>query len=653
MGSSQAGEFSSKELDAIVNSPEKQAGRPDSVHRVLDYVEPPGLVAELKGSITGAIFGPSWGRLGPRWFVRGLRQLFPVLSWGREYDLGKFKCDLMAGLTLASLCIPQSIGYANLAGLDPQYGLYTSFVPPLIYAAMGSSREIAIGPVAIVSLLLSAMIRKTIDPLKDPIGYRKMVFTSTFFAGIFQAAFGLFRLGFLIDFLSHAAIVGFMGGAAIVIGLQQLKALLGIAHFTNKTDVISVMKAVWAYVDHAAWHPYNFLIGSFFLILMLAARYIGRKKKKLFWIPAIAPLVSVIISTLVVFLTRADKHGVNTVKHIKGGINPSSAKQLVFTGDHTGEAVKIGLISALVALTEAIAVGRSFASFKGYNLDGNKEMIAMGFMNTIGSFTSCYVATGSFSRTAVNFSAGCQTAVSNVVMSITVLLALQLLTHLLYFTPMAILASIILSSLPGLIDLKEAYSIWEVDKLDFLVCMGTFFGVLFASVEIGLIVAVSISLLKIVLHIGRPSISKLGRVPGTDIYCSIEQYSHVESVPGVLIARVDSALICFFNAGCIRDRILRMIHVEKEKMNDHMFQAVIMDMSKVMNSDTTGIRALEELHDKLNRMDIKLALANPGWQVIHKFKLSKFVDKVGEEWIFFTVGEALLTCSGFKQPIIC
>ncbi|KAI3783242.1 hypothetical protein L1987_42318 [Smallanthus sonchifolius] len=238
-----------------------------------------------------------------------------------------------------SLSIPQSIGNAALANLDPQYGLYGSVVPPLIYSVMGTSQELAIGPVAVVSLLISSMISKLVDPAADPASYRKLVFTVTFFAGTFQALFGFLRLGFLIDFLS--AIVGFMAGAAIVIGLQQLMSLLGITHFTTKTDVVSVLEAV-VNSFHTTWYPLNFVLGCSFLVFILITRFI-----------------------------------------------------LEFNTPHLGDVAKIGFICAIIALTEAVAVGRSFASIKGYNLDGNKEMIAMEFMNIAGSMSSCYVATGS------------------------------------------------------------------------------------------------------------------------------------------------------------------------------------------------------------------------------------------------------------------
>ncbi|XP_010905915.2 low affinity sulfate transporter 3 [Elaeis guineensis] len=641
------GPSASESRSAAENGVE-ESNPPEIVISVLNTPAPPPLGHELAWSIREGIF-PRRNKSSSlfRHVISVFCGLFPVLSWGKEYNGKTFRSDLMAGLTLASLGIPQSIGYANLAKLDPQYGLYTSVVPPLIYAVMGSSREIAIGPVAVVSLLLSSMLQKLADPQVDPVSYRKLVFTSTFFAGIFQAAFGLFRLGFLVDFLSHAVIVGFMGGAAIVISLQQLKGLLGIAHFTTKTDVVSVIEAVWN-AFHQHWHPENFYLGCSFLVFLLITRFIGRRNNKLFWLPAIAPLISVILSTLLVFMTRADKHGVITIQHIKGGLNPSSAKQLQFTGQYAAECAKVGLICAIIALTEAVAVGRSFASIRGYHLDGNKEMVAMGFMNIAGSLSSCYLATGSFSRTAVNYSAGCKTAVSNIVMAITVFAALELLTRLLYYTPIAILASIILSSLLGLIDIGEAYAIWEVDKVDFLACLGAFFGILFGSVEIGLLIAVAISFSRIILNLIRPQIEMLGRIQGTDIFCSIKQYPMANQESGLLILRMDSSFLYFVNANMIKERIAKYCvkegQDEIEENPKERIQSVVIDMSNVKNIDTTGIAALEELHKKLDTLGIQLVMANPGWLLIHKMKLASFVDLIGEKWIFLTVGEAVEAC---------
>ncbi|CAN1814874.1 Low affinity sulfate transporter 3 [Linum perenne] len=335
----------------------------------------------------------------------------------------------------------------------------------------------------------------------------------------------------------------------------------------------------------------------------------GRRYKKLFWLGPVAPLISVALSTLIVYLTKADEHG------------------------------------------EAVAVGRSFSTMKGYSINGNKEMVAIGFMNIVGSCTSCYVATGSFSRSAVNFSAGCETALSNVVMAVTVFLCLELFTKLLYYTPMAILASIILSALPGLIDFDEAMKIWRIDKLDFLACLGAFLGVLFASVEIGLLIAVGISFLKIILISIQPGTEILGRMPGTDMFCDIHQYPMAIQAPQVLAIRIKSGLLCFANANFIKEKIMSLATEEDEKTSKangrRTIQLVVLDLSNLTSIDVSGIASLEELHKNLIYNEVELAISNPRWEVMHKLKRANFVSKLGGE-VFLTVGEAMDSCLGSK-----
>ncbi|XP_047314460.1 sulfate transporter 1.3-like [Impatiens glandulifera] len=619
--------------------------------------EPPkqGLFTEFKSTVKETFFPDDPLRSfkdvsTSRKFVLGLRSVFPFLDWARGYNLTKFKGDFIAGLTIASLCIPQDIGYAKLANLPVQYGLYSSFVPPLVYAFMGSSRDIAIGPVAVVSLLLGTLLQKEIDPVKDKANYLSLAFTATFFAGITQATLGFFRLGFLIDFLSHAAIVGFMAGAAITIALQQLKGLFGIKVFTKKTDIVHVLKSVFHNAHHG-WNWETILIGVSFLAFLLLAKFIGKKNKKLFWVPAIAPLISVIISTACVYGFRADKKGVQIVGHIPQGINPSSVQKIFFSGKHLFVGFRIGVIAGLIALTEAVSIARTFAAMKDYHIDGNKEMVALGTMNIIGSMSSCYVTTGSFSRSAVNYYAGCHTAVSNIVMSMVVMLTLEVITPLFKYTPNAILASIIINAVLGLIDIDAIKLIWKIDKFDFLACMGAFFGVVFISVEIGLLISVCISFAKILLQVTRPRIALLGNIPRTSVYRNVLQYPDASRIPGLLIVRVDSG-IYFSNANYIRERTLRWLTEEEEliKDKDQRIQYVIIEMSPVTDIDTSGIHGLEALHQSLHKKEIKLAVANPGPVVTEKLHLSKFVELIGEENMFLTVADAVRRCAPLAGP---
>jgi high affinity sulfate transporter 1 len=257
---------------------------------------------------------------------------------------------------------------------------------------------------------------------------------------------------------------------------------------------------------------------------------------------------------------------------------------------------------------EAVAIGRTFAAMKDYQIDGNKEMVALGMMNVVGSMSSCYVATGSFSRSAVNFMAGCQTAVSNIIMSIVVLLTLLFLTPLFKYTPNAILAAIIINAVIPLIDIQAAILIFKVDKLDFIACIGAFFGVIFVSVEIGLLIAVSISFAKILLQVTRPRTAVLGNIPRTSVYRNIQQYPEATMVPGVLTIRVDSA-IYFSNSNYVRERIQRWLHEEEEKVKAASLpriQFLIIEMSPVTDIDTSGIHALEDLYKSLQKRDIQV-----------------------------------------------
>ncbi|BAS91378.1 Os04g0652400 [Oryza sativa Japonica Group] len=210
--------------------------------------------------------------LTTKW-VMAVQYLFPILDWVPSYSFSLFKSDLVAGLTIASLAIPQGISYAKLASLPPIIGLYSSFVPPMVYAVLGSSRDLAVGPVSIASLIMGSMLRQAVSPAAEPLLFLQLAFTSTFFAGLVQASLGILRLGFIIDFLSKATLVGFMAGAAIIVSLQQLKALLGIVHFTTEMGLVPVMASVIHHTKEWSWQ--TILMAVCFLVLLLTARHVG------------------------------------------------------------------------------------------------------------------------------------------------------------------------------------------------------------------------------------------------------------------------------------------------------------------------------------------------------------------------------------------
>ncbi|EXB93349.1 Sulfate transporter 3.1 [Morus notabilis] len=580
-----------------------------------------------------------------RKLVLGLQYFFPILEWAPRYPLSFFKADIVSGITIASLAIPQGISYAKLANLPPILGLYSSFVPPLIYAMMGSSRDLAVGTVAVASLLTASMLGQEVNASENPSLYLHLAFTATFFAGVFQASLGFLRLGFIVDFLSHATIVGFMAGAATVVCLQQLKGILGLEHFTHGTDVVSVMRSVFSQTHEWKWE--SGVLGCCFLFFLLITRYFSKRKPKFFWISAMAPLTSVILGSLLVYLTHAEKHGVQVIGKLKKGLNPLSITDLIFSPPHMTLAIKTGIITGIIALAEGIAVGRSFSMFKSYHIDGNKEMIAIGMMNVVGSCTSCYLTTGPFSRSAVNYNAGCKTAVSNIVMAIAVMFTLLFLTPLFHYTPLVVLSAIIIAAMLGLIDYEAAIHLWKVDKFDLIVCISAYVGVVFGSVEVGLVIAVAISLLRVLLFVARPRTFVLGNIPDSMIYRNAEQYTNASNVPGILILEID-APIYFANSNYLRERISRWIDDEEDRIKsagETSLQYVILDLTAVGNIDTSGLSMVDEVKKTIERRGLKLVLANPGSEVMKKLNKSELIDKIGQEWIYLTVGEAVEACN--------
>ncbi|KAL9264050.1 hypothetical protein AKJ16_DCAP04370 [Drosera capensis] len=364
------------------------------------FSNPRGFGATLRSDLKEMFFPDDpfkdLGNQPPLRRTRGMLEYFvPVFEWAPRYDLKVFRYDFLAGVTIASLAIPQGISYANLAKVPPIIGLYSSFVPAIVYTIFGSSQNLAVGTVAACSLLLSETIGEKVSWSENPTLYLHLVFTATLFTGIFQTVLGLLRLGILVDFLSHSTIIGFMGGTAIIIIFQQLKGFFGLKHFTQKTDVISVLHAIFANRDE--WHWQSAIVGIIFLSFLLFTRYIKNKNPKLFWVSAVAPLVTVLVGCLFAYVAHGEKHGIQIVGHLKKGINPPSIKDLNFDPKYIAAPLKAGIITGILALAEGIAIGRSFALLKNQKVDGNKEMIAFGLMNIVGSLTSCYLTTGNFS----------------------------------------------------------------------------------------------------------------------------------------------------------------------------------------------------------------------------------------------------------------
>ncbi|KAI3446974.1 hypothetical protein Pfo_003639 [Paulownia fortunei] len=575
--------------------------------------------------------------------VKTLQYFIPICEWLPKYSFALFKYDLLAGITIASLAIPQGISYANLAKLPPVIGLYSSFVPPLVYAIFGSSKHLAVGTVAACSLLIAETIGEKASPTTDQELYVSLIFTATLFSGFLQTALGVLRLGILVDFLAHSTITGFMGGTAVLICLQQMKGMLGLKHFTKSTGVVAVLRAIFQ--NRHEWNWKCAVIGIIFLIFLQFTRFVKKKKPKLFWVSAIGPMVVVVTGCLFAYFAHAEKHGIPIVGHLKKGVNEISINRLNFDPQYISAPLKAGLVTGLIALAEGIAIGRSFALATNDQIDGNKEMIAYGLMNIVGSMTSCYLTTGPFSKTAVNFNAGCKTAMANVVQSVCMLLVLLFLAPLFSYTPQVALSAIIISAMLGLIKYKKAYHLFKTDKFDFVICMSAFFGVSFISMDMGLMISVGLALVRALLYMARPATCKLGNILDSNLYRDMEQYPGATGVSGFLVLQLGSP-IYFANGSYIKERILRWVRDENElaKSAQQDIEYILLDLGGVTAIDITGVQALLEVRRNLESKGIKMILINPRIDVMDKLIITKFIDKIGKDAVFLSSEDAIDAC---------
>ncbi|KAF4348444.1 hypothetical protein G4B88_026971 [Cannabis sativa] len=510
----------------------------------------------------------------------------------------------------------------------------SSFVPPVIYSILGSSRHLAVGPTSTATLVMGTMISQMVS---EPHLHLRLAFTATFFAGLFQASFGLFRLGFILDFLSKATLIGFMAGVAILVSLQQLQGLLGLTRSTNEMQLLPVISTLFKYRNE--WSGQIIIMGFCFLTFLLGAKRISSKWPKFFWVSAAAPLASVVFSTLVAFILQTKfKH----IGKLPNGINPPSANLLYFKIDpYMGRAIEIGILAGILSLAEGIAVGRTFASLQNYQIDGNREMLALGLMNIAGACCSCFVTTGG------------RTQLSNTMTGIVVLVTMLFLMQLFIHTPDVTLAAIIITAVVGLIDVKAMVNLWRLDKLDFLACSCSFFGVLFVSVQTGLLVAIGASVFKVILHLARPNTIVLGNIPGTQIYNSLYRYTDTKRVPSFLILGIESP-IYFLNSTYLQERILRWIRDEEERIlrdNELPLKCLIIDMTAVTDIDTNGLELVSELKMTLAKKSLQMVFVNPAASVMEKLHCSKIMDSFGSKGLYLTVEEAVSDISSSWEAL--
>jgi SulP family sulfate permease len=532
-----------------------------------------------------------------------VEKYFPIINWLRDYRKANLRGDLAAGLTVAVMLVPQAMAYAMLAGLPPVIGLYASTLPVIAYVLLGSSRHLAVGPVAMVSLLVFAACSKEAQAGSQE--YISLVMTLTIMVGVLQAAAGLFRIGFVANFFSHAVISGFTSAAAIVICLSQMKHFLGI-QLPNEN---SAFRLFWIIIQHLRQtNPATLAIGACTIVGLAIIR------KKFPRFPG--ALLFVVAGTLIVYLFKLPDAGVKTVGNVPGGL-PG------FSLPHFDPAQWLKLFPTALAIffigyMESISVARYVAVKEKYEVDANSELRGLGLANIISSLFSGYIVTGGFSRTAVNYQAGAKTGLASIITSVVVMLTLLVLTPLFYYLPNTILAAIIIVAVVGLIDIKEPIHLFRIKPADGLTLVLTFVCTLGLGVEWGILIGAAFSLGLFVRRSSHPYMAQLGYLESEDVFRNIERYPEVQTYPHILIFRVDASLY-FANMRFVEDRLRQWIeHNSKLKW-------VLFDFSGINDVDAVAISTLENIIEAYREREIRFAfccmkgpvrdlIAKAGWE---------------------------------------
>ncbi len=559
-----------------------------------------------------------------------LKSFFPILDWLPNYNSEHLKGDLSAGLTVGVMLIPQGMAYAMLAGLPPIYGLYASTLPLILYAILGTSRQLAVGPVAMVSLLTASSIGMLAET--GSASYIALAISLALVVGLIQFFLGAFRLGFLVNFLSHPVISGFTSAAALIIGISQLKHLLGVSigrsHHIHEILLEAIDKIASVNIP-------TLLIGLGGIALIIAVRKINRS------IPG--SLLAVLFGILVSWGFGLTESGVKIVGEVPQGL-PSFVLP-GFSFDTLGTLLPIALTISLVSFMESIAVAKAVqAKHKNYKVIPNQELIALGAANIGGAFFQSYPVTGGFSRTAVNDQAGAKTGMASIFSAVLIILTLLFLTPLFYYLPNAILAAVIMVAVFGLIDYKEPVHLWHTDRGDFWMLIVTFVATLSLGIEQGIGIGVILSLAMMIFRSTRPHMAELGQVPGAQVYRNLDRFPDLERREDILIIRFDAQLY-FANINFFQERMSEMIKAKGDKL-----KAIIINAESIGYMDSSAMHALEEFVNKYKGRNIDIFFTGVIGPVRDALTRAHLLEKIGKDRLLMTVQQAVDVIDGAGTP---
>ena len=561
-----------------------------------------------------------------------MRKLLP--SWFTGYQRSWLAGDLTAGMVVTVMLIPQSLAYAMLAGLPPQVGLYASVLPLLAYALFGSSMALAVGPVAVASLMTASAL----SPLaaQGSPEYLTMAILLALLSGLMLFAAGLLRMGFLAHFLSHPVISGFISGSAVLITVGQLKYLLGMPLPSG-----SLLKTLSALPQHLPqMKKATAAIGLSALVFLLFARLWLGKLLKHIGVPAkvaelltkLAPMAVVIASTAIVARYGLDQSAaVSIVGDVPAGL-PALALPSVDWPAMTALLLPAALIS-LVGFVESVSVAQSLAFKRGQRISPNRELLGIGAANIASALSGGYPVTGGFARSVVNFSAGAQTPAAGVISAVLMAIVIAGFTGGFHYLPHAVLAATIIVAVTALIDVDTLVEAWKYDKADAIALLLTFFGVIFLGVEQGILLGVVLSLAVLVWRSSHPHMAVVGRVPGTEHFRNIDRHQ-VETLPGLVALRIDESLY-FANAQALESRIEALVQTHPGT------RCILLILSAVNQLDSTALGILTELEKSLASRNISLQFSEVKGPVLDRLRPTPLGERMKDR-IYLSTHQAFM-----------
>ncbi|WP_281984677.1 SulP family inorganic anion transporter [Thalassorhabdomicrobium marinisediminis] len=569
-----------------------------------------------------------------------LSRYLPILDWGRRYDRATFTGDMVAAVIVTVMLIPQSLAYALLAGMPPEAGIYASIAPIVLYAIFGTSRALAVGPVAVVSLMTAAAVGNVAD--SGTAGYVVAALTLAFLSGVMLLALGVFRLGFLANFLSHPVIAGFITASGILIAASQLRHILGID--AQGHTLVELLSTLFANLGDT--NPITLVIGVLATgFLFWVRRGLKPALRRLGLGPTLAdigaktgPILAIVATTLAVWAFDLGARGVAIVGDVPQGLPPLTLPS--FSPALVSELLVPALLISIIGFVESISVAQTLAAKKRQRIDPDQELIGLGAANLGAAFTGGFPVTGGFSRSVVNSDAGAETPAAGAFTAVGLVLAALFLTPLIFFLPKATLAATIIVAVLSLVDFSVLKRAWAFSRADFAAVSVTIALTLLFGVEAGVTAGVVTSILVHLYKTSRPHMAVVGRVPGTEHFRNVRRHA-VETQPHVLSLRVDESLY-FPNARFLEDQ-LSAFAADKPDLTD-----VVLMFPAVNEIDLSALESLEAINTRLQDAGIRLHLSEVKGPVMDRLKRSHFLDALTGD-IFLSQHDAVCALARPEQ----